>query len=165
MAKVWIDAAMCTGCGACESVCPVEAITLVDARARIDGDICTGCQICVGVCPTGAIREILVVDIVGQAGPTTGALAPQFATPPARRQPAPLAQPAATVAVVTAAGLALRVLRLLAQGVGRWLLSPGSRGTRLPADRSTTAPSAMRSAAGLVGGSGRRSRQRRRGAR
>ena len=49
-----VDAAVCTGCGICEAVCPTGAIA-VSETAVIDEDACTGCGICVRECPVGAI--------------------------------------------------------------------------------------------------------------
>ena len=49
----------CLGCGSCtEGVCFVEAIRLVDGRARI-GPECRGCGRCVEVCPNEAIELTL----------------------------------------------------------------------------------------------------------
>ncbi len=47
----------CIGCGLCETVCPHDAITLVDGRAVIDLDLCTSCGQCVMVCPVQAISD------------------------------------------------------------------------------------------------------------
>jgi len=44
----------CVGCGACERVCPVGAIS-VDQVARVDGAKCTGCGQCVAECPRRAL--------------------------------------------------------------------------------------------------------------
>jgi ferredoxin len=46
---------LCTGCGACVEVCPVEAISLCADKARIDAEKCVDCGVCVGECPTDAI--------------------------------------------------------------------------------------------------------------
>ncbi|MCP4694994.1 MAG: 4Fe-4S dicluster domain-containing protein [Desulfobacterales bacterium] len=46
----------CIGCGACEEICPVDAVRIVDDRARVDTDWCIGCGVCGAVCPTDVIR-------------------------------------------------------------------------------------------------------------
>ena len=45
----------CTGCGACADICPVEAVTLVNDRAKVDLNWCIGCGVCAVVCPSEAI--------------------------------------------------------------------------------------------------------------
>ena len=45
----------CTTCGACESECPVEAISAGDTKFVIDPDACTDCGACEAVCPVEAI--------------------------------------------------------------------------------------------------------------
>jgi ferredoxin len=45
----------CISCGACESECPVEAISEGDGKYVIDADTCTDCGACVDVCPSDAI--------------------------------------------------------------------------------------------------------------
>jgi len=45
----------CTGCGACEEICPVDAVKLTDDKAQVDLDWCIGCGVCAVCCPTGAI--------------------------------------------------------------------------------------------------------------
>ena len=47
----------CTTCGACESACPVEAISQGDDRYVIDPDVCTDCGACADECPVDAITE------------------------------------------------------------------------------------------------------------
>ena len=44
----------CVACGACEEVCPVEAIK-VDDVAVINADECTDCGSCVDECPQECI--------------------------------------------------------------------------------------------------------------
>jgi NAD-dependent dihydropyrimidine dehydrogenase PreA subunit len=47
----------CVNCGACESECPVNAISeATDARV-IDADTCISCGSCAAVCPAEAIIE------------------------------------------------------------------------------------------------------------
>ncbi|MBC8419715.1 MAG: 4Fe-4S dicluster domain-containing protein [Desulfobacteraceae bacterium] len=45
----------CIGCGACEEICPVDAVKMVDEKAEVDLDWCIGCGVCGVSCPTGAI--------------------------------------------------------------------------------------------------------------
>lgn len=46
----------CIMCGACEPVCPVEAISEGDPKYVIDKDTCTDCGACDDVCPVEAIK-------------------------------------------------------------------------------------------------------------
>lgn len=45
----------CTSCGACESECPVEAISAGDSKYVIDAETCIDCGACEPVCPVEAI--------------------------------------------------------------------------------------------------------------
>ncbi|MET8123840.1 4Fe-4S binding protein [Micromonospora sp. NPDC005189] len=45
-----VDTARCHPCGACQRVCPADAIDMT-SRAEIRPDACTGCGLCVDVCP------------------------------------------------------------------------------------------------------------------
>lgn len=45
----------CIACGACESVCPSEAISEGDPIYTIDPEKCTDCGECVEMCPSEAI--------------------------------------------------------------------------------------------------------------
>lgn len=47
----------CISCGACESECPVEAISQGDGKYEIDADLCIDCGACVDTCPTDAIVQ------------------------------------------------------------------------------------------------------------
>jgi ferredoxin len=51
----------CKGCGACKKDCFVDAIAIVDGRARISGE-CRGCGRCAIICPAGAI-EVHMGDV------------------------------------------------------------------------------------------------------
>jgi Fe-S-cluster-containing hydrogenase component 2 len=147
---VWVDAARCTGCGACVEVCPTGAMALVDGKARVDEETCIGCEACVDDCPEGAIQPV-----------AQGELVPVPERPaPAVRQPSPLAETAGAVAVATGVGLLAKAGRALAQAVGRWLMQP-STVTGSPAARASSAPESGGTAG--RGGRGRRARRRRRG--
>jgi ferredoxin len=59
-----VNAAECTSCGQCASICPVDAVALdkpeqLLARkmetAGVDEKLCLGCGVCVRNCPTGAL--------------------------------------------------------------------------------------------------------------
>ena len=52
---VKIDVETCTGCGSCVDICPVEAITLENDKAKVDEDTCVDCGTCVDECPVEAI--------------------------------------------------------------------------------------------------------------
>lgn len=54
--KKMVDKEKCIGCGACEGVCPVGAIKIVDGKSQIDDNICIGCHTCEGICPVEAIK-------------------------------------------------------------------------------------------------------------
>jgi MinD superfamily P-loop ATPase len=45
---------MCDHCGACVSVCPSDAIVLLEREIRLLEERCDGCQRCVVVCPVRA---------------------------------------------------------------------------------------------------------------
>lgn len=60
-----VDTEACLGCGACESVCPFDALTLGDDEiARIDPWLCEGCGACERRCPVGAIE--FQTDVAGE---------------------------------------------------------------------------------------------------
>lgn len=47
----------CVNCGACESECPVDAISAGDSAYVIDANTCIDCGACAGVCPSDAIVQ------------------------------------------------------------------------------------------------------------
>lgn len=62
-----IDDGLCTGCGRCVEVCPVNAVGLYSAnepkqkrrkKARLNSDICIGCGICTARCAAGAMKML-----------------------------------------------------------------------------------------------------------
>ncbi len=48
----------CIGCGACENVCPTEAIRVVNKKAVVTAKKCLACPNCRGVCPVNAIKMV-----------------------------------------------------------------------------------------------------------
>jgi heterodisulfide reductase subunit A len=54
-----IDAAICSGCGACVPLCPYNAIALDETQqvAAITDVMCKGCGTCVAACPAGAAQQ------------------------------------------------------------------------------------------------------------
>lgn len=56
-AKLQVDAAKCNGCGACIPECPVEALSLVEAKAVIDPAVCVDCAFCVDYCAQRAFTS------------------------------------------------------------------------------------------------------------
>ena len=47
----------CVNCAACDSECPVEAISEKEGKRWIDPAKCVSCGACVPNCPTDAIAE------------------------------------------------------------------------------------------------------------
>jgi len=46
----------CVGCGMCESVCPVSAISLAKDKSKYEiNEDCVQCMTCVSQCPVSAI--------------------------------------------------------------------------------------------------------------
>ena len=52
---VQIDIEKCTGCGNCIEICPVDAITLENEKAKVNKDECVECGQCEDECSNGAI--------------------------------------------------------------------------------------------------------------
>ena len=52
-----IDGDKCTGCGDCIEVCPVEAISIYDNKARVN-DECILCEACIDECSESAITVV-----------------------------------------------------------------------------------------------------------
>ena len=47
----------CSGDGVCVTICPVEAIEMVDDKAFINVDTCMECYSCMNTCSEEAITE------------------------------------------------------------------------------------------------------------
>jgi ferredoxin len=47
----------CTGCKMCGDICPVNAISFENQKAKIDPEKCIECGKCMKVCPYNAITE------------------------------------------------------------------------------------------------------------
>jgi len=52
-----VDTGVCEACGACEKICPFEAITVTTA-AVVSWEGCMGCGVCVGQCPNSALTLV-----------------------------------------------------------------------------------------------------------
>lgn len=55
MEELKVDVEICTGCGVCIDVCPMDAIDLVDGVAHINNEECSNCRACESQCPVEAI--------------------------------------------------------------------------------------------------------------
>jgi Pyruvate/2-oxoacid:ferredoxin oxidoreductase delta subunit/bacterioferritin-associated ferredoxin len=55
-----VDDSKCVSCGACENVCPTEAIVLPGKKekAKVDEGKCLACPNCSGICPVDAIEMV-----------------------------------------------------------------------------------------------------------
>ena len=52
-----VDENLCVSCGACETVCPVAAISMEDdGKVKINDVACRACGMCMPICPTRAIQ-------------------------------------------------------------------------------------------------------------
>ena len=53
--KAFVISDLCNGCGGCVPICPVNAISMQNGKAKVDAFQCTGCGACIPVCPQEAI--------------------------------------------------------------------------------------------------------------
>ncbi len=53
-----VDRENCSGCGTCVTRCNMEAVEVVDKKARVDLDRCIGCGLCVSTCQTGSMSLV-----------------------------------------------------------------------------------------------------------
>ena len=56
--ELQVDLEKCAECGTCASVCPNDAVRMVDGHPLIQRDLCRTCGKCVNYCPAG-VREII----------------------------------------------------------------------------------------------------------
>ena len=50
-----VNSNVCIGCGTCVAVCPHNAISFENGKAKIDPKKCVKCGTCADVCPVVAI--------------------------------------------------------------------------------------------------------------
>ena len=55
MINIGID--LCTGCGGCVPLCPVNALSLDNNDKAAANDKCNDCGICIKACPVNCISE------------------------------------------------------------------------------------------------------------
>lgn len=63
----------CTGCETCLDRCQMEAIDIIDEKAKINLDRCIGCGLCVSTCPTDAVKLIKKPESEQYVPPESGA--------------------------------------------------------------------------------------------
>ncbi|MEA3254762.1 MAG: CoB--CoM heterodisulfide reductase iron-sulfur subunit A family protein [Candidatus Altiarchaeota archaeon] len=59
----FVDKDKCTGCGLCAEVCPYEAITIFEGKAKVEEVLCKGCGACSAACPSCAIQQKHFTDL------------------------------------------------------------------------------------------------------
>ncbi|MBR1710164.1 MAG: 4Fe-4S binding protein [Clostridia bacterium] len=66
---VQMDKTCCTGCGACISVCPKQAIQMkMDDEGFYYPSVnenCIGCNRCENICPTGKLSSHAILSVLG----------------------------------------------------------------------------------------------------
>jgi ferredoxin len=110
---IYVDGEKCAGCGACEDVCPVEAILVSDGVARIDQDRCNECEACVETCPNEAIL-VVIEPVEEKAISLREQPASEVALAEPYRTPAPLRSKAVPVVASALAFLGREVAPRLA---------------------------------------------------
>ena len=147
MAAVWLDSALCTGCGACIEVCPTGALRMVEGHVQVDEALCTGCATCINICPVSALKPVLEIDV----------RQPEEQIAPMAKQSMMTTPKKSVLATVLAAGtqLLIQVAPVALQVVSQLLEKPRTASTGLGrTSRSNSTPS---------GGGGRQFRHRQRG--
>ncbi len=54
--KANVNSKNCLSCGGCISVCPQDAILMINSIANVTKEKCNSCAICIRTCPVGAIK-------------------------------------------------------------------------------------------------------------
>ena len=55
--KIFVSSSDCVGCGDCQEVCPVSAVSIIDGKSIIDPELCIQCELCVKTCTYNAIKK------------------------------------------------------------------------------------------------------------
>jgi Na+-translocating ferredoxin:NAD+ oxidoreductase subunit B len=63
----------CTGCETCVERCQMEAIDIIDEKAKINLDRCIGCGLCVTTCPADALKLVKKPENEQYVPPDSGA--------------------------------------------------------------------------------------------
>lgn len=58
--KVIFDAKICSGCGMCAGICPVNCLEIYNGFGKIDEEKCIKCGLCYFVCPRSYLPEGLI---------------------------------------------------------------------------------------------------------
>jgi len=61
--SVLVDSEKCKCCGICVSLCPVQAISIIQNKAFINQNSCNECLQCISECPADAIYQTLEKEI------------------------------------------------------------------------------------------------------
>jgi Fe-S-cluster-containing hydrogenase component 2 len=59
------DEDLCSGCGECADICPVQAVNMEEGLPVVDETWCIGCGVCATVCASGAVQIKLRPDKSG----------------------------------------------------------------------------------------------------
>ena len=62
---------LCIACGACVSVCPVQALSMKDGKVVLDSAVCVGCDACIQTCrnySSPKVRRMTAEEILEEIG-------------------------------------------------------------------------------------------------